>query len=220
MLEHLLGKLNSQRIVLASASIRRKEILEMIGLKFEVIVSNCEEDLEKSKYDNPADYALATALLKTKSVAKNLFKSQNATIPSLVIGADTVVACEGIIYEKPKDKDDACRMLENLSGKVHVVHTGVILMQPTQSGSTDAEDSYVIHQFTASTEVEFAPLSSEIIEAYVATGEPLDKAGAYGIQGKGGSLVKAINGDFYNVVGFPLHRFCTEIARIYSNWSY
>ena len=117
-----------------------------------------------------------------------------------VIGADTIVVLEGIILGKPRDRADAIKMLQNLSGKVHSVFTGVCLIKDSKENS-----------FFEETKVEFYSLSNEEIEAYVDTGEPMDKAGAYGIQGRGCLLVKRIEGDYFNVVGLPVGRLIREL---------
>jgi septum formation protein len=119
-----------------------------------------------------------------------------------------VVALEGVIYEKPKDENDAVQMLKTLSGKKHNVYSGVCLM--IEGRAIDGGD--VCRTFHEATSVKFAELSDAVIRGYVATGEPMDKAGAYGIQAAGGSLVEGIQGDYFNVMGFPLHKFCKELV--------
>lgn len=204
MLEPLLSVLDKKRIVLASASPRRREILRVLGLRCQIVASSFKENLDKSRFAQPVDYALATAIGKAQSVAKAL--REEPTPVDLVIGADTIVVQDGQILEKPKDASDAVRMLMQLSGKMHRVQTGVALV-------LRCGDELKTQTFQETTEVSVASLSPAVIEAYVATGEPFDKAGAYGIQGKGGSLVERINGDYFNVVGFPVHRFCRELTK-------
>ena len=126
---------------------------------------------------------------------------------TLVIGADTVVDLDNRIMEKPSDGEDAKRMLQELSGKTHSVHTGVVIWE--KHGNRPAHEAC---SFICTTKVKFADLSQEAIEAYVATGEPMDKAGAYGIQGAGRGLVEWIEGDFYNVVGFPCYESSRTLA--------
>uniref|UniRef100_V5HQ25 Putative nucleic acid-binding protein asmtl n=1 Tax=Ixodes ricinus TaxID=34613 RepID=V5HQ25_IXORI len=209
MLEPLFSVLDKKRIILASASPRRREILRVLGLRCQIVASSFKENLDKSRYAQPVDYALATAIGKAQSVAKAL-REESTTVEStpvdLVIGADTIVVQDGHILEKPKDASDAVRMLTQLSGKMHLVQTGVALVHWCGS-------ELKTRTFHETTEVSVALLSPAVIKAYVATGESLDKAGAYGIQGKGGSLVERINGDYFNVVGFPVHRFCRELTK-------
>ncbi|KAM7295447.1 putative bifunctional dTTP/UTP pyrophosphatase/methyltransferase protein [Ixodes scapularis] len=204
MLEPLFSVLDKKRIVLASASPRRREILRVLGLRCQIVASSFKENLDKSRFAQPVDYALATAIGKAQSVAKAL--REEPTPVDLVIGADTIVVQDGQILEKPKDASDAVRMLTQLSGKTHLVQTGVALVHWCGS-------ELKTRTLQETTEVSVALLSPAVIEAYVATGEPFDKAGAYGIQGKGGSLVERINGDYFNVVGFPVHRFCRELTK-------
>ena len=171
-------------LILASGSPRRRELLGLITNDFTVCVSGAEEHTDPAL--SPAETVLALARLKGADVAK--------THPDdTVIAADTVVALDGEILGKPADAADAARMLRFLSGRTHQVYTGVYLV----CGGREAH-------FYEETEVTFYDLSDEEIAAYVATGEPADKAGAYGIQGKGSLLVKGIRGDYFNVVGFPV----------------
>ncbi|XP_075537077.1 putative bifunctional dTTP/UTP pyrophosphatase/methyltransferase protein isoform X1 [Dermacentor variabilis] len=207
MLEPLLCALDKKRIVLASASPRRKEILNMLGFRYDVVASSFEENLDKHAFTTPAEYCVRTAEGKARDVARVLQQKNEAV--DLVIGADTIVVKGNSLYEKPKDSSDAERMLNELSGEVHSVQTGVALIYR-------CNDDFRCMTFHETTEVFMAPMSQEIIKAYVRTGEPLDKAGAYAIQGKGGSLVEKIVGDFYNVMGFPLHRFCKELGDLYA----
>ncbi|XP_072039936.1 probable bifunctional dTTP/UTP pyrophosphatase/methyltransferase protein [Amphiura filiformis] len=212
MLQPILHKLSTQRIVLASGSPRRKQILANIGLKFEVVPSTFEENLDESSFDTPQDYARETALRKTMEVASRLDGPQR---PDLIIGADTVVALGNQILEKPNSTRHAFEILSNLSGKTHMVHTGVVLLTRyhTQESSSDP---FKIVQFYESTEVTFAELSTDVINGYIDTGEPMDKAGGYGIQALGGTFVSGIHGDYYNVMGFPLHHFCKQLVNLYS----
>ena len=190
-------------MVLASASPRRVQILnEQLRLNTLVMPSRFEENLVKSMY-TPQEYVRENALQKALEVYNRI--SENARPPSCVIGADTVVVLGDEILEKPKDKDDAAAMLKRLSAAgSHTVCTGVALVY-------NGHPEPVINSFFETTEVSFAELSPELIEAYVETDEPMDKAGAYGIQGLGGTFVTGIQGDYLNVVGFPMHRFCAEL---------
>ncbi|XP_077556017.1 putative bifunctional dTTP/UTP pyrophosphatase/methyltransferase protein isoform X1 [Haemaphysalis longicornis] len=208
MLEPLLGVLEKKRIILASASPRRKDILNMLGFRYDVVASSFEENLDKKSFACPAEYCVRTAEGKARDVTKVL-QDKNETA-DLVISADTIVVKGNTVYEKPKDSRDAERMLRELSGQVHIVQTGVALFYRWQNDFRNLS-------FYETTEVFMAPLSQDVITAYVQTGEPLGKAGAYGIQGKGGSLIEKIVGDFYNVMGFPLHRFCRELSDLYKS---
>lgn len=180
--------------VLASASPRRKELLGRLGISFDILVSHADESVPEGTL--PADAAVMTAEKKAKAVA--------ALRPdACVIGADTIVVLGSTVMGKPADEADAVRMLTALSGRTHQVMTGVAVVY---GGKT--------RTFVQVTDVTFYPLSEAEIKAYVASGEPMDKAGAYGIQGLGCTLVKGICGDYFNVVGLPvaeLNRVLKEI---------
>ena len=172
------------KTILASASPRRKELLTLAGIEYEVIVSQCEETLPDGITPDKAVEELA------RQKAEDVF-SRNSD--AMVIAADTVVALGNTILGKPKDEADAFNMLSSLSGRRHTVFTGVCIK------TKDKTDI-----FHVATEVEFYDLTEKEIRDYIATKEPMDKAGAYGIQGKGFVLVKGIHGDYFNVVGLPL----------------
>lgn len=212
MILHILHELAKYRVVLASSSPRRKAILQNIGLAFEVIPSTFEETLDKNSFASPIDFVKETAKQKALQVASSLKKDRVKT--DIVIGADTVVTFEDEIFGKPKDTDDAISVLRRFSGKSHVVYTGVtIIVADCQTG--DEDDKFILKSFHEATTVKMADFSDEIIKAYVDTGEPLDKAGSYGIQGVGGSLIEGIEGCYFNVMGFPLHRFCRELYNMH-----
>lgn len=173
-----------KKIILASASPRRKELLTTAGVEFEVLVSDADETIPDGTL--PADAAMLTAEKKALAVAE---KCEDA----LVIGADTIVVLDGKILGKPKDEADAKAMLRFLSGKEHKVITGVCLT-----------DGVKTNKFAQVSKVRFYDLTDEEIAAYVATKEPMDKAGSYGIQGKGCVLVESIEGDYFNIVGLPV----------------
>jgi septum formation protein len=173
-------------IILASASPRRKELLEKTGLKFEVEPSNYEENISPEL--EPHELAKWLSLEKAKLVAKN---HQNA----LVIAADTFIVFEGKILGKPATETEAKKMLETLSGKQHSVITGLTII--------DTETNKAISK-SVETKVYIRKLTSKEIEAYVKSKEPLDKAGAYAIQGLGSVIVEKIEGDYFNVIGLPL----------------
>lgn len=177
-----------QKIILASGSPRRKQLLEGLGLPVEVCVSAVEETVEGNP--PPHLYVQQLALLKGAAVAKNIKKG-------LVLSADTIVWFRNKVLGKPENQEDARRMLWAMSGKTHSVFTGICVIDAkTGKSITDYEE----------TTVTFRTLTEEEIYRYVETGEPMDKAGAYGIQGIGSLLVDGIAGDYFNVVGLPLNK--------------
>lgn len=196
--------LQSKRITLASASPRRVEILKTMGLKFDVCPSLYEENLNPSNYKCHSEYVLDCASNKVQELWDRLSAEGNQ--PDIIIGADTVVSMDGRLYGKPKDEEKAVEMLKELQGRAHTVFTGVVLHMGTDKV-----------KFSESTKVFMAPISEETIKAYVKTKEPLDKAGGYGIQGLGGSLIWKIEGDYFNVMGLPLHSVCRHLVEIVRN---
>ncbi|MGI6377512.1 MAG: Maf family protein [Bacilli bacterium] len=182
-------------LILASASPRRKEILKLVGLKFQVIPSDFTE--ENLKYTGEKIY-LPEKLAQAK--AQNVSKKHPDDI---VLAADTIVIIDNEILGKPKNSLEAQEMLSKLAGEKHLVSTGVCLQKGTK-----------IRSFTSITEVEFYPMSAKEIADYVATKEPLDKAGAYAIQGLGAKYIKAINGDFYTVMGLPIAKIIQELKHL------
>ena len=171
-------------LILASGSPRRTDLLSLITDEFEVLVSGCGEFVPEG---TPAEKVPAI-LAEQKALAVAKLRPEDT-----VIGSDTVVVLDGEIFGKPKNKEHAHAMLKALSGKKHFVYTGVAV----------AENDNV-RSFVQKTEVEFYELSDETIDKYIETLEPMDKAGAYGIQGKGSVLVKGIVGDYFNVMGLPV----------------
>jgi septum formation protein len=185
------------RIILASQSPRRKRLLEQIGLTFEVVPSNVEE---VSAEEEPTLLVEDLALQKARDVAKSF-------TDSLIIGSDTIVVHNGEIIGKPKDENQAAEFLSKLSNTNHSVYTGVAFVKTNKNGEIKGS-----HTFHEQTKVTFGALGEQEIQAYIKRGNPLDKAGAYGIQDDLGALfVQKIDGDYYNVVGFPLNRFYREI---------
>ncbi|XP_074764021.1 putative bifunctional dTTP/UTP pyrophosphatase/methyltransferase protein isoform X4 [Athene noctua] len=211
VLNPVLGKLVSKRVVLASASPRRQEILTNVGLRFEVVPSWFKETLEKSSFAAPYEYAVETAKQKALEVANRMHVKHLRT-PDVVIGADTIVTVDEQILEKPVDKQDAYRMLSRLNGKEHSVFTGVAIVH---CSSKDNQLETEVTDFYEETKVKFSDLSEELLWEYIHSGEPMDKAGGYGIQALGGMLVEYVHGDFLNVVGFPLNHFCKKLAELY-----
>lgn len=176
------------RLILASTSPRRRELLALLGLPFETIASRFDESLLSPLGLPPADYVTRLALGKAAEVAARL-----AAPEAVILGADTTVVLDGDVLNKPIDPADAARMLRRLSGRTHEVYTGLCIIH--------GEHIQTAHAVTA---VTFDPLTDAAIAAYVATGEPLDKAGAYGIQGQGLGFTPKMDGDYYTVVGLPL----------------
>ena len=181
-----------RRFILASASPRRKEILENAGFTFEIIVSDADENI--------------TEELSPEATVEELAKRKALSVweenkDAVVFGCDTVVAIDGKILGKPKDDEEAFEMISSLSGKVHTVSTGVCICS--------AEKTEV---FSNTTEVEFYELSDETIKSYIATGEGKDKAGSYGIQGYGRVLIKEIKGDYFSVMGLPVSQSARVLA--------
>lgn len=192
-----------RRIILASASPRRRELLAQIGMDFEVMASAAEEKTECPK---PSEMVRELSRLKAGDVFDMLPENEKRDV--LVIGADTVVSLEDRIMGKPKGSEEAVGMLRRLQGKTHQVYTGVTLIWK--------EEKTMEVSFYEETDVAMFPMTEEEIRGYVATGEPLDKAGAYGIQGKFAAYIKGITGDYYNVVGLPVGRLCQEMKKAFS----
>ena len=189
--------LNNKKLILASASPRRKELLDQVGIKYEVLPSNVEEHIEDME-GTPAEKAEKLAYLKARDVASKLKDC-------LVLGADTIVVVDNEVLGKPKDLDDAKSMLSRLSGKEHQVITGVALID------TNKNIELVSHETTS---VKFRKLTSRMINSYLAAQEPMGKAGAYAIQGFGALLIEGINGCYSNVVGLPLTKLSKMIESL------
>lgn len=181
-----------KKLILASQSPRRQELLKQINIPFTVKGTNIDESVITT--NNPLE--------KVKQLAKLKGKSIEITEQEVVVAADTVVAFQDRIFEKPADEADAFNMIATLSGQVHNVYTGVMIHS--------LQDQVL---FVERTEVEFWPLAETDINWYLNTKEPFDKAGGYGIQGSGAVLVKKICGDYFNVVGLPISRVVQELKR-------
>lgn len=187
-------------LILASASPRRKELLNQVGYTHSVCPSFAEERTTKTAPDEMVE---ELSIGKALDVAKNCQEKGDIT----VIGADTVVSYKGQVLGKPKDKEDAYRMLLLLQGEVHQVYTGVTIAQRI--------DGVLRHKtFSECTDVTLYSMTEDEINAYIETQEPMDKAGAYGIQGRFAVYVKAISGDYNNVVGLPVARLHQELKRL------
>lgn len=189
-------------IILASASPRRKELLSQIGIDFDVIISDVDENVN---YVKP--YRIVEELSKRKAgaVVDSLEDTEKEV---LVIGADTLVSCDGQVMGKPKNSKEAVKMLKLLQGRVHEVYTGVsvVYRQSNEMGGEITQKTF--HECT---KVHFYPMTDDEIKTYVATGESMDKAGAYAVQGLCAKYISGVNGDYNNVVGLPVGRLYQEI---------
>lgn len=192
------------KVVLASASPRRKELLEQVGVTFEILVANGEEIITKTL---PWEVVEELSAMKAKEVAGRYQQEQEVTEDTVIIGADTIVAFGEEILGKPKNEEDAKNTLGKLQNHTHQVYTGVTVIVLTKDGPK----SVCFHE---KTDVTMYPVTKKQIETYVSTLEPMDKAGSYGIQGRGAALVKGINGDYNNVVGLPVARLLQEVRAL------
>jgi len=188
------------KLILASASARRAEILRDAGLSFVVLSSAIDE----TPYENESPHDLVERLASAKAE----LAAARAIGPAIIIGADTVISLDGLILGKPRSSDDARHMLEKLSGRTHSVVTGVALIRLPDSERRTFVESTLVH---------FAALSAEQITHYLATGEPHDKAGAYAIQGHAGRFIPRVEGCYFNVVGLPLSRLYRALIDL--GWS-
>lgn len=201
--------------ILASGSPRRKEILAQVGISFKVIKSDCEE---VSSYSEPENIVGELARLKCLDVADKIISGKtDCHTPGadtiFVIGADTMVSVDGIIMGKPKDKEHAYEMIKKIQGRDHTVHTGVSIAKLIYdgNGSYNIED---IRTFAEGSIVSVIPMDDDEINEYISGSEPYDKAGGYAVQGQFARYIKGISGDFYNIVGFPVCRFLSEIKNM------
>ncbi|HEU5139730.1 MAG TPA: Maf family protein [Bacillales bacterium] len=175
-----------KRLILASGSPRRKQLLTQVSLSFDISVSTVDESIDN--HLTPEEAVQSLALRKANDVASRF-------ADAVVLGADTIVSVDGSMLGKPRDAQEAKAMLRCLSGRQHTVYTGVALVSAEQTS-----------HFYAETEVRFWDLTEDDLDGYISSGEPFDKAAGYGIQGLGATLVKEIQGDYYTVVGLPLSR--------------
>jgi len=188
--------------ILASSSPRRIALLAMLNLGFKSVPSSVEEPLPSG--EKPEEYAMHLSLLKAYDVAQN-------SPQSMIVGADTIVVIDGNILGKPASAEEAFEMLQTLSGRTHEVITGVTFLKTDTSHTIIDKKTFFVR-----TRVTFSPLNVHEIHRYIATGSPFDKAGGYGIQDDTGALfVERIDGDYYNVVGFPLNQFYQEMKSFY-----
>ena len=182
------------KLILASKSPRRHELLDMLGVRHDIFVPETKEDCDRTVL-TPEELVMGLACRKARAAAEQLGRCGHDLSDTVILAADTVVSLDGAILEKPTDTEDARRMLGALSARRHEVYTGIAVIL----GGALAVDV----QMTA---VRFRPLTDAMIDAYIATNDPMDKAGAYGIQSLGCLLVDGIEGDYFNVVGLPLVR--------------
>jgi len=185
------------KIILASSSPRRKELLERLGLRFEVIPSLIDEIPLRD--ESPEDFALRASTEKALSVSKSLDSD------SVVIGADTIVVIGGEILGKPKDEEEATIMLEKIAGREHRVITGFSIVKP---------EAEILYRNLVESRVKIKTLAPCEIEGYIKTGEPMDKAGAYGAQGIGAFMIEEIHGSYTNVVGLPIAQVIDVLTRL------
>lgn len=194
----------NKRIILASGSPRRRELLSMLGFDFEVHVSEADERTDRT---DPVDVVKFLSSIKARAVYDDIIKGRGASEDAIIIGADTIVSIDNEILGKPKNEKLAFEMLKNLQGRSHQVYTGVTLINTHK----DDDAKIDIRSFVCRTNVIVNPMSDEQIKEYIATGDSLDKAGGYGIQGIFSRHVKGIEGDYFNVVGLPVSMLYDEI---------
>lgn len=190
-----------RKIILASASPRRRELLQKAGVEFTVLPAEGEEKITAQR---PEEAVQELAENKALAVAEIIGEAQEDT---LVLGADTIVVFENRILGKPADEEDAAQTLKMLQGNTHQVYTGVCAL-------IRVGEKWMPYTFYESTDVSFYPVSDQEIREYILTGEPMDKAGSYGIQGLFGIYVKGICGDYNNVVGLPVARLFHEMKKL------
>ena len=183
-----------KHLILASGSPRRRELMSQVGLDFTVVTSDADENIKEME---PEDYVRELSSIKAQSVLEQYADKDDSVI---VIGADTIVYHKGEILTKPKDEEDAFRILKSLEGQIHQVYTGVTICSTHKNVC-----------FFEKTDVWVYDMTDEEIRDYISTGEPMDKAGAYGIQGKFAAYIKGIEGDYNNVVGLPVARLVHEL---------
>ena len=191
-----------EQMILASASPRRLELLRQVGIEPVVEPSHVQEVITSTI---PGEVVMELSRQKAEDIA-----GLPRGVPVIVLGADTVVAADGKILGKPKEREDAIRMVKLLQGRSHQVYTGVTLVF---CGENSSQNTSPVITFFEETEVCVFPMTDRQVEAYVDTKEPMDKAGAYGIQGKFAAYVKGIVGDYNNVVGLPVGRVCQELGK-------
>ena len=193
--------MRKRELILASGSPRRKELLEQIGIEPVIVPSRIEEVVTSSE---PEKVVLELSSQKAEDVMSR------SPVGSVVLGADTVVAIDGMFLGKPKSHEEACGMIRRIQGRRHQVYTGVAILWKEESGVQKKH-------FTVGTDVEVFPMTEEEIQAYAALEEPMDKAGAYAIQGRFAAYIKGISGDYSNVVGLPVGSVYQELKIIWES---
>ena len=189
--------IQNYRLVLASTSPRRQNLFQLLGLNFDCIDPIFEEKLRDDEEAIP--YVLRNAKGKAESIVCSCRNSSSSAKQTLIIAADTVLELDGKVLQKPKSELEATMMLQSLAARTHEVHTGYCIIKLNADG-----ESCIIENKVASSQVTLKELTSEDIASYIASGEPMDKAGAYGIQGLGLSFVESLNGSYPNVMGLPI----------------
>ena len=218
--------MKNQVVILASGSPRRRELLEMVGLEFEVMVSNQEESYISTK---PKEIVKELALKKAWHVVSEVLEAFSQEKEVLIIGADTIVVVDEQVLEKPEDEAEAFEMIKKLQNNVHQVYTGVALLKTSHvfgewSGKNLEEGDQLTSKwfqrrnFVVETKVFVNPMTEDEIWEYIKAGESLDKAGGYGIQGGFAKFIEKIDGDFYNVMGLPVARLYQEIKKCCRWW--
>ncbi|XP_014473835.1 PREDICTED: maf-like protein CTC_02076 [Dinoponera quadriceps] len=204
MLESTIQALASGRVILASGSPRRHDIMRYLRINADIVPSLYDENLDRSKYNNHWEYVQDIAKYKVLEVYERL--KADSVPPSLIIGADTMVTMGDTIYGKPQNEAEAFQMLSSLANKQHVVYTGVCLKTPKSQ-----------IQFYESAKVKFGDISEKQIREYIKTGDSMDKAGGYGLQGMGGCLIEKIDGDYYTITGLPLYSLSRRLNQMFSS---
>ena len=195
----------AKKVILASGSPRRKELLEQVGVEFEQRVSGKEERYTATE---PKEIVKELALMKAENVASDIEAEKGLLIDTVVIGADTIVVLDGQILGKPRNEEHAFEMLQNLQGRSHEVYTGVAFLSYNKEGKKE------VISHAVETKVHEHEMSEKEIREYVATKDPMDKAGGYGIQGVFAAYIDGIEGDYYNVVGLPVSYVYQQLKEI------
>lgn len=195
----------AKKVILASGSPRRKELLEQVGVEFEQRVSGKEERYTATE---PKEIVKELALMKAENVASDIEAEKGLLIDTVVIGADTIVVLDGQILGKPRNEEHAFEMLQNLQGRSHEVYTGVAFLSYNKEGKKE------VISHAVETKVHAHEMSEKEIREYVATKDPMDKAGGYGIQGVFAAYIDGIEGDYYNVVGLPVSYVYQQLKEI------
>lgn len=194
------------KLILASASPRRKELLGHLKIPFQILTKNIAED---SDHTDPVEFSRQIAMMKGQSIFDDFVLGQESV---LVVSADTIVCLGNKIYGKPAGVEEARIFLNQLAGKTHSVFTAVCVLGKIQG-------QQISHSFVEESKVTFNPISEDLMTRYLATGDSLDKAGAYGIQNGSLTFISKVDGDYANVVGFPLSRFVVECEKILKPFS-